>query len=1019
MIGAMSIYSSADATPDGEVLWNTPQFLALLANVPAMIYQLHRQGDGTLRFMFVSPGAYEVYGLTAEAIQADPTVILDRIHPLDRPSFDATLVASAHALTPWSWEGRYYKPDQELRWLQTAARPQPQADGSILWDGLLMDITSRKQAEAATLERAVMEQAIADNETRFRTIAATIPGALFQLRVQGGQWQADYVSDRIQTIAGIPAETILADLETLFARIHPSDRPHLQESLNSAIAALEPWHYEGRLITPDGQVRWWRGDGVPVPETQGTGILCGVMLDITARKEIEEAYRESERRLRMALTVSGMSVWTWEVASDRMIFSNKLVSLFGPEAQALHSTFADHLEQIHPEDRRQLQEVVQLTLDGGHDYCVEYRILWADGQVRWVGERGGVWRDGDGLVLGLTGTLMDITDRKAAADALQESERRYRTLLQNIPGAVYRRRVAADWPTLFQSDAMAELTGYGPQDPIHQGGYEWVVPEDRAWVMSGIQQAIAERQPYDLEYRIRHANGGERWVQDKGQPIFDREGQPILIDGVLTDITRRKESESRYRDIARREALINRISAQIRESLNLTSILQTSVQAIRSQLKTDRVVIYRFGEGWQGQVVVEEVIPPWNSTLGEMGEDSCFPNGYAEYYQTGRVRAIDNVKTAELDDCHRQYLLSLQVQANLIVPILIHSRLWGLLIAHECRGPRQWQGGEIELLLSLAGQLGVAISQSDLYFQATENADRAQRQAEELELTLQELRRTQAQLVQTEKMSSLGQLVAGVAHEINNPVSFIDGNLSHAGDYTRDLLSLVQAYQEAYPHPPEAIQKLQAEIDLDFLLTDFPKLLESMQVGADRIKNIVTSLRTFSRMDEAEIKPVDIHEGINSTLMILQHRLKANGDRPEITVCADFDTLPKVECHAGQLNQVFMNLISNGIDALEESIHQGTTLTPTIAIRTRYLPGDQVEISISDNGCGIPLERQHRIFEPFYTTKSVGKGTGIGLSISYQIIRDRHRGSLECHSTPGQGTQFIITIPQTQTASGV
>lgn len=994
-------------------LWNTPQFLALLANVPAMIYQFRLHPDGSPSFTFVSPGAYEVYGVSAEAIQANPLVVLDRIHPLDRPSFDASMAASAKALIPWRWEGRYYKPNQELRWLQTAARPQAQPDGTVLWDGLLMDITTRKKAEAASLERAVMEQALADNETRFRTIAATIPGALFQLRVQGAEWQVDYVSDRIEDITAVPAQAIMADMEAFLARVYPKDRATLRDSVNAAVAQMVPWHYEGRLITPEGKVLWWRGDAVPVQEPQGGVVFCGVMLDITARKEIEEAYRESERRLRMALEVSNMSVWSWEVASDRMILSNEVHSLFGEDANNFCQTFADYLERIHPEDRAQLQDVVHLTLDGGSDYYVEYRILRSDGCHRWVGERGGLWRDSDGLVLGLAGTLMDITDRKTAEAALQESERRYRTLLGNIPGAVYRRRAQGDWQRVFHSEAIAELTGYPPDHLIHQGGLTWVAEEDRAWVEAGIKQAIFQHLPYDLEYRIFHADGSQRWVQDKGQPVFNAAGEAILIDGVLTDITRRKESESRYREIARREALINRISAQIRESLNLESVLQTTVQAIRSQLKTDRVVIYRFDQDWRGQVVVEDVIPPWRSTLGEMGADNCFPSGYAEYYQSGRVRAIDNVYTADLDECHRTYLRELEVQANLIVPVLIHSRLWGLLIAHECRGPRHWQGGEIELLLSLAGQVGVAISQSDLYFQATESAAQAHRQAEELEVTLGELRRTQAQLVQTEKMSSLGQLVAGVAHEINNPVSFIDGNLSHAWDYAQDLLRLVGHYQASYPHPDPGVAQIQREIDLDFLMADFPKLLESMQVGADRIKTIVASLRTFSRMDEAEIKPVDIHDGLNSTLLILQHRLKANGDRPEIHVQTHYGPLPQVECYAGQLNQVFMNLISNAIDALEEH-GSAPDPVPTITITTATVPGNQVQIAIADNGPGIAAPKQARIFEPFYTTKPVGKGTGIGLSISYQIISDRHHGTLECQSSPHQGTTFVITIPQHQ-----
>ncbi|MBF2037320.1 MAG: GAF domain-containing protein, partial [Leptolyngbyaceae cyanobacterium T60_A2020_046] len=469
-----------------------------------------------------------------------------------------------------------------------------------------------------------------------------------------------------------------------------------------------------------------------------------------------------------------------------------------------------------------------------------------------------------------------------------------------------------------------------------------------------------------------------------------------------------------YRDLAQREALINRISTQIRESLDLRDILQTAVHAIRTQIATDRVLIYQFDEDWQGKVIVEDVSPPWCSTLGA-GTDNCFSSGYADYYISGRVRAIDDIYNSGIDECHLRFLEQLQVKANLIVPILLNKRLWGLLIAHECRGPHHWTGTEIELLLSLAGQVGVAIGQADLYRQATENADRAQQEAENLEKTLLELQHTQSQLVQTEKMSSLGQLVAGVAHEINNPVSFIDGNLSHAWDYAQDLLHLIELYQTHYPEPIAAIAREIDKIDLGFLSADFPKLLESMRVGVERIKSIVMSLRTFSRMDEAEIKPVDIHDGLDSTVMILQHRLKANGDRAEIQLQRDYGDLPPVECYAGQLNQVFMNLLSNAIDALEDQLEAGTQRQPPlITIRTRLTKTEDVEIAIADNGPGVPEAVRNRIFEPFFTTKPVGKGTGIGLSISYQIVTEKHNGTLICEADPGQGTTFTITIPQHQ-----
>jgi signal transduction histidine kinase len=474
--------------------------------------------------------------------------------------------------------------------------------------------------------------------------------------------------------------------------------------------------------------------------------------------------------------------------------------------------------------------------------------------------------------------------------------------------------------------------------------------------------------------------------------------------------------------VGQQDSILFNLANQIRNSLDLDTILQTAVNEIHTLLQVDRcdfVWCLPNKDQFNFMVTHEATNSEIQMALGELslGHGSVL----AETILNLDMLRIEDVSTTSeaLTSEDRALLRQLAVTSVLLLPLRTHSGQLGAIVCHHCRGSRQWTDGEVRLLKAVTDQVAIALDQAELLAQTRATAFAAQTQATYLGNALSQLQQTQMQLIQQEKMSSLGQLVAGVAHEINNPVNFINGNIAYATDYVRDLLELLHLYQATYPNTTAAIQEKMEAIDFDFLTQDLPSLLSSMRMGAERIRQIVLSLRNFSRLDEAEMKPVNIHEGIDNTLLILKSRLKLTNAKFEIQVIKAYENLPPVDCYAGQLNQVFMNLLGNAIDALDE------TPNPIITIQTELISRqksdssdlsqlshtDSVVIRIRDNGSGMTETTQQKLFNPFFTTKPIGKGTGLGLSISYKIVVEKHGGILKCSSELGKGSEFWIQIP--------
>ena len=482
------------------------------------------------------------------------------------------------------------------------------------------------------------------------------------------------------------------------------------------------------------------------------------------------------------------------------------------------------------------------------------------------------------------------------------------------------------------------------------------------------------------------------------------------------------ESESQYRQLQAREKLLKkRLASQIRYFLDLDMVVKIAVEEIRNLLDIDRCQFI-----WHQESPSENPFEPSFFDCSTALESSyCYRNDDQVVNLVGETilqlpyLKIDNLSNdGELDELTRKSLQDLGLHSLLAAPVHTRYGSSGMIICEQYHQPRSWVKHEIELLESVVDQLAIAIDQAKLYEKSQAAAAASQAKAEELEEALENLQNTQAQLIQTEKMSTLGQLIAGIAHEMNNPVTFITNNLEYIKEYTDGLLRILSLYQKHYSSPATVITECAEDIEMDFIISDLPKIIASMEVGSNRIQHLVLSLRNFSRRDEDKMQRVDIHESIESTLIILNNRFKARGAFPGIDIVKEYGILPTVECFPAEISQVFTNIIGNAVDAIEEFVDQKsknqTPPMPVIHIVTTVVGDNTISIKIADNGSGIEKKALERLFNPFFTTKPIGKGTGLGLSISHQIIVDKHGGKLECFSNLGKGTEFLIELPISQ-----
>ncbi|MCC5900082.1 MAG: PAS domain S-box protein [Phormidium sp. BM_Day4_Bin.17] len=948
-------------------------------HIPGVIYQFRMCPDGSFQFPYASEGIRDIYGVSPESVQEDAAVIFSMVYPDDLAVITQSIHLSKENGTPWYCEYRIIKDEGRIVWLLGHATPQSFPDGSTIWYGYIRDITRQKELEAHQSRLLAILESTSDFVG-----TADAAGNIFYLN---RTWQ-NFYGDLSKVPKRIEETSPAWVLDLIFEEGLPEAR------------RLGLWQGETAILTA-------KGEEIPVEqlimhhvgESEEEEYFSTIIRDIRDRRSKELELQTLTQQLREAQELGHVGDWSFDIQTQEISWSDEVFRIFGMSPHQGEPTFEENIQQIHPDDRLHFINCATQAQQG-IPQNFDVRIVRPNGDIAYINSRIRTEFEGEQPTK-LFGIVIDITDRKQIEEELRQEEQQTRALLHAIPDIMFRCSPEA---VFLDYKPSREVTAY--QDPKDFIGkpIDEIFPDSFA---NEVKQIIAKTfstgDPQIFEYQLSVA--GMR--QDFEARFIKVNNEEVL--SLIRDISDRKRAEQERQELLVRTQLLNSISLKIRNSLDLETILDSAVTAIFQELELDLCCFgwscqEDNGESWQ--VLNERKSENIPSFIGRYSLDN-FPTVY-EALKQNQIYIINSIK--DCDDISVQQLFDgLPIQSYCTVPIQTRGgRLGGFHLGYS-RETQTWSADDIWLLNEIANQVAIAIQQADLY-------QEAQNTSQELSQAYRQLQETQIQLLQAEKMSSLGQLVGGIAHEINNPVSFIYGNLDYAAEYSEGLIELYRRYRQIYPEPvPEIVEYCDA-IDLEFLVNDFPKIIQSMKYGATRIRDIIKSLRTFSRLDESSLKEVELHENLESTLVLLQNRLHRGNHEPAIQVVKNYGNLPQIFCYSGLLNQVFMNLLMNAIDAVEvERQHQDPSFSGNyqgqITITTTVISNNSIQISIRDNGCGMTPTTQDKIFNPFFTTKPIGTGTGMGLPTSYQIITQSHQGKLYCNSSLGQGTEFVIELP--------
>ena len=882
-----------------------------------------------------------------------------------------------------------YRKDKTFFWNELTVSPVLDSDGKLThFIGVQNDIT----------KRVATETALQESEERLQAIATATPIPMFITSLKDSAIL--YANSALCQIFGLSSEQLIGGQKSdIYA--NASDRLQLLELFkeNGFIDSQQIC-----LRKVNGSFFWVKISMRSI-NFNGELAILSTFYDITDRVETSSALIQSEAKFqKMAANVPGM-IYQYllrpDGSNDFIYVSPGCREIYELEPEKLKKNAALMWSVVHPDDLNSLSESIAISAKTLQPWKYEGRIVTRSGKLKWISgiSRPELQPNGDIL---WEGVLIDISDRKLAEIALSESKVALQQANQELEKRVLERTEALQssqkmlWLVI---DNIPQFIVWKDRDSVYLGGnknfakvagfnhqaeivgftdYDMPWKPEEAEFFRSCDRRIMDSNT--AEYHIiepqLQADGIQRWLDTNKIPLHDNNGNVVGILCTFEDIT---------------------------ERLSLEAKVQASEELFRKIFEDAPIGIYLANLS--------------NNRLIQVNKNYCEMLGYTAAELVGKTfiqiaHSEDSQKNLQAAAAlNRGEIQSYQIEVRQISATgkIVWVNVTATLI-------RDGEGKPIYNLGMIKNITNRKISEAAL--QASESQLR--KQAAQLQEAYEHLQHAQIQLVQSEKMSSLGQMVAGIAHEINNPATFIHGNISHTQTYFHNLIELLDLYQHSYPSPVTQIVEKVTEVDLDFLKEDLPKVLNSMRVGVERISKIVLSLRNFARLDESEMKLANLHEGIDSTLLILQHRLNSSNEKNQIEIIKEYGEISKVNCCAGQLNQVFFNIISNAIDALENQKQNRTIAIRTLIkkaelnsqSKSQLDRSDRIVICIADSGPGMTADVCRRLFDPFFTTKPVGSGTGLGLSISHQIVVEKHRGSLRCICSPGQGAEFWIELPR-------